>query len=505
MHSARLFAQNGILDNSFGTSGKVTTSVGTGNGEGWGLVIQDDWSIVVGGYEMNGVDSNFALTRYTPNGILDGTFGNNGKVITSMGPGNSIIHSLALQPDGKILAAGWTWNGTDNDFAIARYNTNGSLDSSFGNNGKVTTAIGAGNDKGTSVVMMSDWTIVVGGSSFNGQDDDFVLVRYLANGTLDNNFGTNGKVITPIGTGNDNINAIAIQPDSSIVAAGTVSNGVSNSFGLARYHSNGTLDNSFGTNGKVVTPGGISDDEGYSLVLQPDGKIVVGGYSNNGVNDDFGLVRYLPNGNQDSSFGVNGKVTTAIGSSNEAVYSLLVQPDGKLVAAGSSLFGGINRYALVRYNVDGSLDNSFGANGKVTTVMSVSNNEAYAVALQPDGKIVAAGYANDSIKENFSVARYISGLNLGILDFSASNNYLLIYPNPVAQNATLEYTLSKDETVSIRLIDMQGRIVKTLISEQNLEAGEHKQAIQFPDGLASGAYLITISSPSGHLSVQVIK
>jgi uncharacterized delta-60 repeat protein len=503
--SIGLSAQNGMLDNTFGSSGKVTTSVGTGNGEGWGMVIQDDWTIVVGGFEYNGVDSNFALTKYTRDGVLDNTFGMNGKVTTAMGAGNSIIHSLALQPDGKILAAGWAWNGTGNDFATARYNPNGTLDSSFGNNGKVTTSIAASNDMGTSVAMMSDWTIVVGGSSFNGQNYDFALVRYLADGSLDNSFGINGKVITPMGNDNDEINAITIQPDSSIVVAGTVSSGSNNSFGVARYNANGMLDNSFGMNGKVITPGGVSDDEAYSIVLQPDGKIVIGGYSSNGVNDDFGLVRYLSNGNQDSTFGINGRVITAIGDSDEDVYSVLVQPDGKLVAAGSYLNNGIRNYAMVRYNADGNLDNNFGANGKVTTMISASNNEAYAVAMQPDGKIIAAGYANDGTKENFSVARYISGLSLGVVDLSGSKNEILVFPNPLAQTNTLEYTLTQNETVSIRLVDMKGRTIENFITEQNQEWGEHQQRISIPDVLASGPYLIVISSLSGYMSVQVIK
>jgi uncharacterized delta-60 repeat protein len=232
---------------------------------------------------------------------------------------------------------------------------------------------------------------------------------------------------------------------------------------------------------------------------------VIGGYSSNGANDDFGLVRYLSNGDQDSTFGINGRVITAIGDSDEDAYSVLVQPDGKLVAAGSYINGGFRNYALVRYNTDGSLDNNFGGNGKVTTAISANNNEAYAVALQPDGKIIAAGYANDGTRENFSVARYISGLNLGLLDFSASNNEILVYPNPLAQNNTLQYTLSKSEKVSIHLVDMMGRTVENIVTEQNQEIGEHKQNIQIPDVLASGPYLIVISSSDGHMSVQVIK
>ena len=501
-----LFAQAGIMDPTFGAGGKVNTAVGPGASEGWAMAIQDDWSIVVGGTAYNGTDSDFALIRYQQNGNLDSSFGTNGKVTTNFGSGSDVVYAVTLQSDGKIVAAGLSWNGTNNDFALARYNVNGTLDNTFGNSGKVTTDFASSNDMGFAVAMLDGWSIVVGGIIFNGTDYDYALARYTQYGVLDSSFGVNGKVITPMGSGDDFLTAMAIQSDSSIIVAGYAVSGSSNSFALAKYHSNGALDNSFGTNGKVITNVTSNDAEATALTMQSDGKIVIGGYIGNGVNDDFGLARYNANGTLDATFGTNGIVETAVGDSDEAIYSLAVQPDGKIIGAGSTISNvGLYKNAITRYNTDGSLDNNFGGTGIVTNVLSASNNEAYATAIQHDGKIVTAGYANDGTNDKFSVARYISGLNLGVLDFSSSVNLVLIYPNPITQSATLEYTLSKEEQISISLVDMQGKTVKTFADNQTQATGYHKQPVLLSDQIASGTYLLLISSPNGQVSIKIVK
>jgi uncharacterized delta-60 repeat protein len=500
-----MFAQPGTIDNSFGTGGKVSTSVGDGNSEAWSMAVQSDWSIVVGGFMYNGSDSDFALIRYMPNGDLDNTFGNNGVVTSNLGSGSDVIYSIAIQPDGKILAGGITWNGSDYDFAVARYNTNGSLDNSFGNNGVVITAIGPGNDKGVSLKMQNGWSIVVGGIAYNGTDNDFALVRYDTNGDLDNTFGVNGKVITPMGAGNDMAYSLAMQSGWSIVVGGVAHNGSDYDFAVSRYTPDGVLDSTFGTHGKEITD--ISGDKDFiwSVVVQADDKILAGGYStNNGGDKDFTLVRYNANGGLDNTFANSGKRITDFTSGDDDIYSLVIQPDGWIIAGGTSYANGIDNYALTRYKANGNNDDDFGNDGKVVTPMSSGNNEIYSMALLPDGKIMAAGFSTDSTRASFSMARYLTGLSLGVVDFSTADA-MLIYPNPVAQNAMLEYTLNKEEQVSIRLTDMNGRTVKTFIENEIQGAGDHKQAIVLPYTLAAGNYVLTISSPNGKMSVQIVK
>jgi uncharacterized delta-60 repeat protein len=501
-----VFAQAGILDNSYGTNGKVSTEVAPGGGEVWGMAMQDDWSVVVGGFAYNGTDSDFVLMRYKLNGDIDSTFGVNGQVITQMSSGNDVIYSVAIRSDGKIMAGGLAWNGTNYDFACARYNSNGSLDTTFAGTGKVITPMSSGNDKGFSLSIQSDWSVVLGGTAFNGTNNDFALVRYTANGTLDNTFGTNGKVLTPMGIGNDKISSLIIQSDGKILVAGMAMNGSQSHYALARYNSDGTLDTGFGTSGKVLTAVGTADDDwAYSLAITPDEKIVVGGYAGNGTTDQFSIVRYLKNGNLDNTFGASGRVLTAVGDSDASIYGIIVQPDGKIVGAGSYFNGSHISSAIARYNVNGTADSSFGFNGQATTPLSSGENQSYSAVMQPDGKIITAGYSSNGGSRQFAVARYISGLTLGLIDFSLNNNSVLIYPNPVAQNATLEYTLSKEEVVSIRLLDMQGKVVETFISNQTQSVGNHKQPLLLPDGLASGSYVINIASANGSMNIKIVK
>ena len=284
-------------------------------------------------------------------GSLDSSFNGTGKVTTLIGSGDDAGYALAIQKNGKLVAAGTSYNGSGNDFALVRYNTNGSLDTSFNGTGKVTTSIGSGYDVAHALAIQKDGKLVAAGYSWNGTDLDFALVRYNTNGSLDTSFNGTGKVTTLIGPGNDVAHALAIQKDGKLVAAGTAWSGTDNDFALVRYNTNGSLDSSFGFNGagEVTTPIGSDDDEAAALAIQKDGKLVAAGDSWNGTDFDFALVRYNTNGSLDSSFNGFGKLTTSIGLSTDAADALMIQKDGKLVAAGGSIIGSDGEFALVRY------------------------------------------------------------------------------------------------------------------------------------------------------------
>ncbi len=197
---------------------------------------------------------------------------------------------MAIQSDGKIVVAEPYNNGSDLDFAVARYNSDGSLDTSFDGDGKVTTDIDSG-DAALAMVIQSDGKILLAG--YGGGYKYFALARYNSDGSLDNTFGTGGKVTTDIGGSYDLVYDIAIQSDGKIIVTGDSYNG-NYDFALARYTSNGSLDLSFDGDGKVTTPIGGGNDYAYDIAIQSDGKIVVAGYSDNGSNDDFALVCYWP-------------------------------------------------------------------------------------------------------------------------------------------------------------------------------------------------------------------
>jgi uncharacterized delta-60 repeat protein len=386
--------------------GIVTTAIGTSHDIATSVTIQPDGMIVVAGVALIGSTDDFALARYNADGSLDTSFGTGGKVTTAIGTNTDMGYSVTIQADGKIVVAGIAVIDGSPDFALVRYNANGSLDTSFGTGGMVTTAIVTGINKGYSVTVQPDGKIVVGGHVYIGSTYDFALVRYNANGTLDTSFGTGGKVTTAIVTAWDIGNSVTIQPDGKILVAGQATIGSTQDFAMVRYNANGTLDTSFGTGGKVTTDIGTSHDQGKSVTIQPDGKIVVAGQARFGSNDDFALVRYNADGSLDTSFGTGGKVTTAIGTAWDSGYSVTLQPDGKIVVAGIAYIGSTYDFALVRYNADGSLDTSFGTGGKVTTAIGTSNDQGWSVTIQADGKIVVAGLATIGSTQDIAVVRY---------------------------------------------------------------------------------------------------
>ena len=346
------------------------------------------------------------LAAWANPGDLDPSFGTGGQVITPISSGYDAANALVVQPDGKLVAAGHAYNANNDTFALVRYNADGSLDGNFGTGGKVTTPFGIGS-AASAAVLQADGRLVAAGQTFTGSRTQFALVRYLATGGLDSTFGTGGKVGTPIGSIDDEASALVVQPDGKLVAAGYSDRGGNTTFALARYNAAGSLDTSFGTGGKVTTAIGSTDDEVLALVLQPDGKLVAAGFTASAGNTAFALARYNADGSLDASFGTAGKVTTAVESIDDAAFALLLQPDGKLVAAGYANDGSNEDFAVVRYSADGSLDASFGAGGKVVTQIAGTFGEANALVLQADGKLVAAGYSYNGTDTDFALARYL--------------------------------------------------------------------------------------------------
>ena len=277
---------SGSLDSSFGSDGKVITVFGTSNESANSIAIQSNGKIVVAGSSSNGTNNEFTVTRYNTDGSLDSSFDSDGKVTTTIGS-NADAFSVAIQSDGKIVLAGNAIIGGRDEIAVARYNTDGSLDSSFDSDGKVTTTIGEA-DYAASVVVQSDGKIVVAGSSATGGDSNFALIRFNTDGSLDSSFD---PAVTPIGSANDEAYSVAIQSNGKIVVAGYSDNGAQRVFAVARYNTDGSLDSSFNSDGKVTTAIG-SGDFAFSVAIQSDGKIVVVGSSNNGSDDDFAILRY---------------------------------------------------------------------------------------------------------------------------------------------------------------------------------------------------------------------
>jgi uncharacterized delta-60 repeat protein len=358
-------------------------------------------------------------------GAPDNTFGTNGKLYLSGFGFSSTGNGIAIQADGKIVVVGVNYDFTKTNFAVVRFNTDGTLDPTFNGTGKVTTGLSIGQDTATSVAIQSDGKIVVGGYTSvvtNGAETkDFAIARYNTDGSLDNTFDGDGKVTTDLSS-LDHIYALAIQNDGKIVVAGSVrSNGSGLDFAVARYNTNGSLDNTFDVDGSLSTPITALNDEALALLIQADGRIVLAGYSstsNLGPGpQNITLVRYTASGILDNTFDNDGIVTTFIDptqAQGSIAASISAQADGKIVVAGRFANDPGGYMTVVRYNTNGSLDNTFDTDGKLTTLVG-SFSEAKAVAIQNDGKIVIAGHTGKSLNSDLAVVRYNT---LGSLDNS---------------------------------------------------------------------------------------
>ncbi len=331
-------------------------------------------------------------------GSLDPTFGNGGKVLTSFGPGNCSGSSIAVQADGKILVAG-SYSGS---VALVKYNTDGSLDLSFNGTGRVVTSIPSRFSYASEMVLQRDGKIVVAGGVFDATGGDFLLIRYNADGSLDLTFNSTGMVTTSFGPFEDYALAVALQSDGKIVAAGVANNARDRDFAAARYNTDGSLDLGFNGTGKIVTTFyTYSYEEVTGLAVQPDGKIVLAGQSQEIAYYSFALARFNTDGSYDMSFDGDGKLMTPT-SYNEEIRDITIQPDSKIVVCGARIIPEGVGFALNRYNTDGSLDNTFDGDGKVHTLPGLGR----AIAIQNDGKIVAAGIAGGSQGYDFILFRY---------------------------------------------------------------------------------------------------
>lgn len=445
------YTLNGVIDTSFGTNGKVITDVVTNTTDQvTSLQIHSSGKILVGGY-VSSFNNDFLIMQYNNSGALDTSFGLNGKVITDLNSNSKdIVYDLKIQPSGKILVAGSTTIGATSDFALVRYLATGDLDTIFGTTGIITTDVGTGSsDVVTTAQIQSNEKIVLAGYSDSnlGGHYDFALARYNPNDSIDMTFGTNGKVTTDFNSGsNDYITSMDQQNDSKIIVVGYTELNGAYDLALARYNFAGAIDLTFGNNGKVITDiNSLSMDKPHALKLQSDGKILVAGTTKSGNNLDFVVVRYTKTGTLDSSFGTNGKVITDIGTnSSDEAYSMQIQNDGKILLGGISNLNGSPDFTLVRYTSTGALDANFGTNGKVVTNIN-SNDYAYAMEILNDGKILMAGTSNVMGSNDYVLMRYTS---TGAIDASFGNNGMVAVDIGINTNDSADsLTIKSDGTI----------------------------------------------------------
>ncbi len=404
------------LDPSFGHNGKAVTFSGSPSlSDAFQTVlVQPDGKIVAGGSRYINAQDRM-LVRFNPDGTLDPSFGATGRRIDSFTNAGDFVDDLAIQSDGKIVAVGHierTISSRGVDFGITRHNADGSLDASFGDGGVVfedftQDANHIAMDYAMSVVIYADGRILVGGYAL--EPERLEMARYLPDGSLDPSFGSGGKVVslTPAGR----LLKLILEPDGRINVVTSSGN-----MTVGRFLANGQLDTSFGTNGSIELPiQGLGYNGGAARAA--DGSLVISGFIQYDINNDLGayaVSRVLPNGTLDTAFGNGGRTITQIGSVNDIPFDLAIQADGKILQVGIGDSGTVQTVdfdiGLVRYNVDGSLDPTFGGDGIIVTDLGGSNETAYGMALQMDGRLVVVGQSsNQSGVGSGFVTRYLAG------------------------------------------------------------------------------------------------
>lgn len=432
--TANTMAAAGNLDRGFGENGKAIAYI-NGAEKLFDIAVQPDGKIVaVGGASPTAAIWDFIVLRYNADGTPDADFGTGGRAIVSLVAGSDVANAVIIQPDGKIVVGGYAQNaGGSGDFAILRLNADGTRDEGFGVNGVSVFSVGTttgDNVSGLALQTSANQTKIIAVGPSGTAPLQFAAIRLNANGSVDTGFGTSGVALISVGGFQDNATDVAVDSAQKIVIGGSYRfNGGLGSFrddfAVVRLTADGALDTTFSGDGKLTT--------NFSTLsaIRSINTVNIGGeerYYASGIvfrnsANDFAIVRYKSNGDLDNSFNGNGRVMTAVGTDEDQIHDAVVQPDGKLIVAGFTGNGtnGVNKdFALMRYNVNGTLDTSFGSCGKIVTHLGSNVDIAWGVALQEDGRVVAAGEVqNGSTGVDGAVTRYkpVGGASATTKDF----------------------------------------------------------------------------------------
>lgn len=506
-----LLAQAGTLDITFDGDGIVLTDLEGPGDIGLEVAVQADGKILTTGLGGGG---RIHIARFLPDGTPDVSFHGDGLMEALCLTNYDLDHGLheaplAIQDDGKILTTGRWVDNDDEEFKVVRYNSDGTPDDSFGGDGWVMTDVGPSNDRSMALLLQEDGKIVVAGSVTGNPTQDVGVVRYLSDGSLDESFGDEGMVTTAVDIQNDRVFAAALDPDGRIFVAGTAySNQFSSRAFVLCYLPDGTLDTDFDGDGKVIFQMGSSaSDQITDMLLQPDGKILLSGSTYAPSSRRFAVARLNTDGTLDDTFGVDGVVLTPTSFlEQKRSFAMVLQPDGMIVLGGQRMNGDgtVIDLALARYLPNGALDASFGTEGQVVIPINTGDDQAFGMALRPDGELLVVAESHNGTSGDQALLLVLTGLNLGLVEFSGPNTIPLVYPSPLAGEATLEYELLEAEELTCRILDEQGKIVRVLFSGAHRAPGQHRETLDL-SALATGQYTLELNGGQGSTRVRILK
>ncbi len=439
------------------------------------------------------VNNRIKALRYTPSGQLDSSFGINGMFDAGF---SSVCAGIAVQPDGKAILVGSTayaTGPTGADFLTIRLKNNGQPDSSYGINGIATVDFAADEDHAYAIALQADGKILITGDA----TDSVAMARLLPVGSLDSSFGVNGKVTTFTGRFSGRSKAVRIAPDGRIVLGGyAYLDRVGLSFIAIRYLTNGTVDTTFNHTGLVMCNAGNTYNYGKAMQVLPDGKVVLAGTGTFSVGgSNFVLARYNTDGSFDTTFGQGGIVTLDYDGDEEDALALALLPNGKLAIAGYATIGSEIDMETVRLNSDGSIDSAFGLNGKITTDVHGEIDIARAIAVQPDGKIVLAGHSSTGSFNDLCIVRYISFRDVSLPQTIYDASQLSIFPNPTSGSLSINNKTGMLVT-AVEAADAAGRSCA-------IEADAAFRGLQLK-AVNAGIYLLRITLQNGQTIVKKV-
>ncbi|MBI1862021.1 MAG: choice-of-anchor D domain-containing protein [Deltaproteobacteria bacterium] len=398
----------GSIDPTFGNSGKVLTSTANAEDRAFAVIVDPDGKIVVAGSSLsNSTGYDTILARFNADGSLDSSFGAGGVQLQPLLTTEDRALAIVRQSDGKYVTAGYGYVGGAYQYLIARFNSTGLLDTSFGTNGKTAFAVGSGQDYAFALAQQSDGKFVVGGYSYVSATSRYnmAVARFNSDGTVDSSF-LGGKVTASPGSGSSYCYGVAVQSDDKIVAVGYAS-GTFSDIALVRFNSDGSLDNSFGDSGSKLVDVNSSIDYGYAIQIQSDGRIVAIGTSSFGGGSSFAAIRLTTGGTLDGTFNFTGKTFVQVGPSLNDGRAVAIQSNGRIIIAGYAYNGLDYDFALTRLFSDGSVDTSFGTSGKFTLPIGVANDRIFGLALDSSGKIIVTGDSYQGNKLNIALIKVL--------------------------------------------------------------------------------------------------
>ncbi len=499
--SGNLFCQiDGTLDETYGISGKISLQISAADFFIYDAKILEDQSIICTGLikETSLSSQDIFVAKISSDGKFDTNFNGVGWISIDIDGKNQYAKSLALQMDGKIVVAGYHFNGSNFDMSVVRLNENGSLDNDFDSDGMLTLNFGS-TDNVNKVLITQDNKILLAGRIYNGINSDIAIVKLNNNGSFDSDFGVNGVSAIDLSNKNEYVYD-ALMDGDKIVVGGEGDVDDNSVFLIAKYNSDGSLDMTFGTNGYSIKQVGSKYSSVNSIKKMINGNYILAGGTDINNEDEFSLVSFNKSGELNIDFSEDGILTFNPKTGNEYLKNLIIQEDGKIIAAGNVAGNGsISDFGIMRLQADGNIDDTFGNNGIMVTDFAQGNDNLAMVAITENKKIMALGNSALNNGHNIVIAKYHNSALSGIV--TQNHTQIKVSPNPF--NSEIMLTKLENGKMDVFLYNMNGILVKKVAYPN--EKDDSSIIMDQLEHLESGIYYLKIKTDKGLLVQKIAK